>query len=282
MHPQGFGSGWAGGSNYDWTTIHSEALIHRALDKCLSSLNPVRIEPGRYTVVLEPQAVADFVDLLMRQIPGPFDRESQENTGQGPFVLGFDPALKRIRTKLGLKVVDERITISHDPMDPELGVFPQLDLKPIIWIEHGVLKTLNYTRRYAVPNLTEDYGALPRPSYRVSGGTSSVEDMIVSTNRGLLVTRFSNLRVMNGNSVLATGVTRDGLWLIENGKISKPVKNMRITESPLFMLNQVEQLGVPVPVFHPVPYPFVAAIRPVIVPPMKVNDFSFTATVDAI
>jgi predicted Zn-dependent protease len=110
-----------------------------------------------------------------------------------------------------------------------------------------------------------------------------MEEMIRSTRRGLVVTRFSNLRLLDttGGSMLSTGLTRDGLWLVENGKITKAVKNFRFTESPLFMLNSVEQLGVPVPVFRPTRHEG-GELTPAIVPPLKVRDFSFTSTIDAI
>jgi predicted Zn-dependent protease len=98
--------------------------------------------------------------------------------------------------------------------------------------------------------------------------------MIQTTKRGLLVTRFSGVQAIDDKSVLYTGYTRDGLWLVENGKISKPVKNFRFTESPLFAFNQVEQLGVPQRVFHPE--------APIVVPPAKVRDFSFTSLADAV
>jgi predicted Zn-dependent protease len=108
----------------------------------------------------------------------------------------------------------------------------------------------------------------------MSGGTTTIDEMIQTTKRGIMVTRLSNIRLVDPNSLLYTGYTRDGLWLVENGKISKPIKNFRFTESPMFVFNQVEQLGPPVRVFHPG--------APVIVPPVKVRDFSFTALADAI
>jgi predicted Zn-dependent protease len=121
-------------------------------------------------------------------------------------------------------------------------------------------------------------------AYRMSGGTTSIEEMIASTQRGLLITRFTDIRGLDGNSLLSTGLTRDGMWLIEHGKISKSVKNFRFTESPLFVLNSIEQLGVPVPVFRPVrdAYEQGIPLRPAIVPPLKARDFSFTSTIDAI
>ena len=274
---RGTGSGWAGLSGYDWGKIDAPALAARALEKCLASRNPVALEPGRYTVILEPQAVADLVELI---IPTMW-RESAE-TGLGPWALAPDEVLQLWRTKLGLKVIDERITISHDPADPELGILPTPWMQPVTWFEKGVLTSLAYGRDYALEKLNANAALRTMTGYRMSGGTTSIDEMIATTTRGLLVTRFSNVRGMDGSSLLATGLTRDGLWLIEHGKITKAVKNFRFTESPLFVLNAIEQLGVPVPVFRPVKDPYHAALTPAIVPPLKVRDFSFTSTIDAI
>jgi predicted Zn-dependent protease len=272
---QGTGSGWAGLSSYDWSRIDAGALAKRALEKGLASRNPVALEPGRYTVILEPQAVHDLVKWLVS--PSRINAEASA----GPFVAGYDNALQRGRSKLGLKVVDERITISHDPMDPTLGLVPFFvesdgvqPVRPVTWIDRGVLTALVYDRRYATKELNDNLGVVPREPYRMSGGPSSIDEMIRTTARGLLVTRFSNVSPLDGASVLLTGLTRDGVWLIEHGKITHAVKNFRFTESPLFVLNSVEQLGEPVPVFSPG--------APVIVPPLKARDFSFTSLVDAV
>jgi predicted Zn-dependent protease len=273
--PAGTGSGWAGLSSYDWARIDGTALATRALEKCEASRHPVALEPGRYTVILEPQAVADLIDLI------PLVREQAE-AGHGPWALAVDNVLRLWRTKLGLKVIDERITISHDPMDPELGILPQPWMQPVTWFDKGVLTALGYDRSYALEKLNENAAVRGMVGYRMSGGTTSVEEMIATTKRGLLVTRFSNIRGLDRQSLLATGLTRDGLWLIENGKITKAVKNFRFTESPLFVLNSIEQLGEPVRVFRPVKDPYQAALTPAIVPPLKARDFSFTSTIDAI
>jgi predicted Zn-dependent protease len=183
-------------------------------------------------------------------------------------------------------VVDERITLSHDPTDPALGVIPFTmggePYDPVTWIEHGVLKTLADDRKYALETRNDNLGRPNSGAFRMSGGPTSIEEMIATTKRGLLVTRFSNTRVLDINSLLATGLTRDGLWLIENGKISKAVKNFRFVESPLFVLNSIEQLGAPVPVFSPVRNPYIPNVTPAIVPPLKARDFSFTSPIDAI
>jgi len=279
---QGTGSGWAGSSSYDWAKIDGPALAKQALKKCLASRNPVALEPGRYTVVLEPQAVADLLEVLVQSFwrpPGPGGAEN----GDGPFALEFSQPLQLWRTKLGLKVVDERLTLSHDPADPALGILPNLGMQPLTWIDHGVLTALDYWRGYAVEWLGENRATRsPEGSYRLSGGETSVDEMIATTKRGLLVTRFGNVRQLDPTSLLSTGLTRDGLWLIENGKITKPVKNFRFTESPLFLLNQLEQLGVPVSVFRPVRNPDQPGLAPAIVPPLKARDFSFTSSIDAI
>ena len=265
--PRGTGSGWAGLSSYDWGRIDATALARRALQKCLASRNPSAIEPGRYTVILEPQAVHDLVQYVVR---APV-RQSAEG-GSDPF------ARERGYSKLGLHVIDPRINIGHDPMHPDLGVVPFTltgePVRPVTWIEHGRLTMLAHDRTYALKELHENLGYPNTSAYRMSGGVTSIDDMIRTTRRGLLVTRFSDIRIVDPTSILLSGVTRDGLWLIENGKISRPVKNLRFTESPLFMLDSVEQLGHPERVFSP--------DAPAIVPPLKARDFSFTATIDAI
>lgn len=293
---RGRGSGWAGLSSYDWAKIDAPALAARALAKCTASLEPVALEPGRYTVILEPQAVADLLEILV----GAFDRAAPETDGSGPFDLYFDNDLKIWRTRLGLRVVDDRLTLEHDPADPDLGIMPEPGTVPVSWIERGMLTNLVYDRDYSVQRLNEDFPVRsPQLSYRLrgSGATTSVDEMIATTKRGLLVTRFKGIRQLDGESLLSTGLTRDGLWLIENGKIVKPVKNFRFVESPLFILNRVEQIGTPVPVFRPAPpidpidfggsvarnyYSYVPGLTPAMVPPLKARDFSFTAIADAV
>jgi predicted Zn-dependent protease len=122
----------------------------------------------------------------------------------------------------------------------------------------------------------------------MQGGTSSTEAMIASTKRGFLVTRLSGMNLVDRGSLLVSGVTRDGLWLIEDGKVVKPVRNFRFIESPLVALNNIEDIGQAERVFHPLPISMFVGFTPhmilsqVIVPSIKVRDFSFTSTIDAI
>ena len=304
--PKGTGSGWAGVDWPDWSRIDGEHLSAIALEKCVKSRNPVAIEPGRYTTILEPQAVGDFVGQLFA---GEFmDRWNGQNGGNEQS-RGF-PFHKEDQTtdprhpgfsRLGEKVLDARLSIRADPMDPDLGFPPFRVMQnsydpytpaadvyhPVTWIQEGVAVNLAYQRAYAIRELGQQTGLPNSGAFRidVTGPTASIEEMVATTKRGLLVTRFDRVIAMDGPSVLCRGMTRDGLWLIENGKLSKPVKNLMFVESVLFALNNVEQLGVPQRVFHPASgesWAFWQNPKPVIVPAMKVRDFSFTALVDAV
>jgi predicted Zn-dependent protease len=102
------------------------------------------------------------------------------------------------------------------------------------------------------------------------GGNSSVQDMIKNTDKGILVTRFWYIRSVDPQTLLLTGLTRDGTFYIENGKIQFPIKNLRFNESPVIMLNNVEELGKP------------ERTETMIVPPMKIRDFTFSSLSDAV
>jgi predicted Zn-dependent protease len=239
---------------------------------------------------MEPQATYDFIKFLLNNGAPPlltptFDRTSAELGPRHPLhassrMVAFqDQKINLPTSKLGQRILDERITIRSDPLNADLGTLPYVrdadnPLRPVTWIEHGILQTLPYNRRYALSRLMENEGFPYQSVFLMEGEDTSIDDMIATTKRGLLVTRFWELAVVDAPSLLLTGVTRDGLWLIENGKISKAVKNLRLTESPLFAFNQVDQLGTAVPVFSPE--------FPAVVPATKVRDFSFTALVDAV
>jgi len=265
------GSGWAGVDWNDWNKIDGKAITAAAQRKCVASAEPRAIEPGRYVTIMEPQAVHDLMSHLLDAL----DRDSAERS-PGPFHSSAN------RSKLGLRVLDSRVTISADPMDPECGFIP-FNTSPntlgeayrkTSWITNGTLTNLSYNRIYAVNRLGRQLPLVNSLAYRMSGGDTTPDDMIASTKRGVLVTRLSGVRVIDNASILTTGVTRDGLWLVENGKIKYAIKNFRFNESPLFAFNQIEQIGRPVRVFSP--------WAPAVVPPVKVRDFNFTGLADAV
>jgi predicted Zn-dependent protease len=263
----GTGSGWAGAEHPDWKQLDFAGLSAHAIEKARLSRNPVAIEPGRYTVILEPQAVGDLVQLMGFALAA---RNADE--GRSAF------AKQGGGNKIGEKIVDSRVTIFSDPQDPQLLAQPYdgqgLPLSRQVWVENGVLKQLFYSRFWAQKQGKQATGG--PSSIKLEGGTTSMDDMIKSTPRGVLVTRLWYLRLVDPRTILVTGLTRDGTFLIENGKISKSVKNFRFNESPLFLLSNLEALS--------------PAVRiggteqggPVVMPAIKAKDFNFTSLSDAV
>jgi len=263
----GTGSGWAGAESPDWTKLNVEEVSKRAIDKARLSRNPVAIEPGKYTVILEPQAVGDLVQLI-----GFYADARSSDEGRSPFTKQGGG------NKIGEKIVDSRVSIIADPFDPMILSQPWdgdgLPLGKQVFIDKGVLKELYYSRFWAKKMNKQPTGA--PTSFIMSGGTTSLEDMIKTTQRGILVTRLWYLREVDPRTILYTGLTRDGTFLIENGKISKAIKNFRFNDSPLFMLNNLEAIGPAVRLAG------TEAGGAVVVPPIKVKEFTFTSLSDAV
>lgn len=283
-HPKGAGSGWAGKTSFDINRLDFKAVADLAFEKCVKSIDAVRIEPGRYQTVLEADGVATLARLLVRSLV----RRAPEAGRDVPTILGADQSLQRFRSKLGLKLIDDRLTIYHDPKDPSMGTHVSNSVDKVTLIDRGVLVNLYTPLEYHLNELVDLNVPILRSSFAIGGGNTTTEEMISSTERGLLVTRLSQPQGVHMPSLLFTGITRDGLWLIEKGKISKPVRNLRWTESPLFAFNNLEQLGIQEPVFaplesrSPLERGFHNSLTNVLVPTMKINDFSYTSTIDAI
>ena len=263
----GTGSGWAGAEHPDWKQLNFPALSTHAIDKARLSRNPVAIEPGRYTVILEPQAVGDLVQLMTFYMDA---RESDE--GRSAF------AKQGGGNKIGEKIVDSRVTIFSDPQDPQLLSQPYdgegLPLSRQVWVEGGVLKKLYYSRFWAQKQGKQATG-FPS-SVKLEGGTTSMDELIKSTPRGVLVTRLWYLREVDPRTILYTGLTRDGTFLIENGKISKAIKNFRFNDSPLFLLSNLEAMSPAVRLAG------TEAGGAVVMPAIKAKDFNFTSLSDAV
>ncbi|HVD61896.1 MAG TPA: TldD/PmbA family protein, partial [Gemmatimonadaceae bacterium] len=227
----GTGSGWAGAEHPDWRQLNIAEVSARAIEKARLSRNPVAIEPGKYTVIFEPQAVGDLVQLIAF-----YGDARSSDEGRSPF------AKQGGGNKIGEKIMDPRISLIADPMDPMVLSQPWdgdgLPLGKQVFVENGVLKELYYSRFWAKKMNKQPTGN--PTSFIMTGGTTSIEDMIKSTQRGILVTRLWYLREVDPRTILYTGLTRDGTFLIENGKISKAIKNFRFNDSPLFMLNNLE------------------------------------------
>jgi predicted Zn-dependent protease len=263
----GTGSGWAGAEGNDWKAIDFAKVSETAIEKARRSRNPVAIEPGRYTVILEPQAVADLVQPMANALGA---RTADE--GRSAF------AKPGGGNKIGDRIVDPRVTMISDPQDPQLLAVPFDDEgmpgKRATWIENGVLRQLVYSRYWAQKQGKEPNTA--PSSLKLLGGTTSIEEMIRSTARGVLVTRLFYLRQVDPRTILYTGLTRDGTFLIEDGKITRAIKNFRFNESPLAILNNLDALG---------PAVRVAGTESggvVVMPALKVRNFNFTSLSDAV
>jgi predicted Zn-dependent protease len=259
--PDGTGSGYASSGARDWKHIDPAALGARAAAKAIASRDPQALEPGMYTVVLEPQAVADLIPILQNAFQA---RAADE--GRSPF------SAKEGGTKLGQKIADERVTIYSDPADPELLASPfdneGLPTRRMVWIENGVLRNLAYSRFWAQKQSKEPTAT---GGLKMVGGSQSLDELIAGTDRGILVTRFWYIRFLDQRTVMLTGLTRDGTFLIEQGKVTKPLKNFRFNDSPLLMLSRIDALG--------------RAERTeagLVVPSLRVRDFNFSSLSDAV
>ncbi|MDX5338562.1 MAG: TldD/PmbA family protein [Cyclobacteriaceae bacterium] len=257
----GTGSGYAGKDFNDASLLKAGEVTKVAAQKAMASTNAQAIEPGKYTVILEPMAANDLLRLLT------FGLDARSADEGRSFM-----SKKGGGTKLGEKLFDERVNIYSDPNHPDIPSAPWsgdgLPLEKTTWVENGVAKNLFYSRYWA-----EKQGVkpVPRPQGVIfEGGDQSLLDMIRNTERGILVTRFWYIRAVDPQTLLYTGLTRDGTFYIENGQIKFPVKNFRFNESPIIMLNNIEALGKP------------ERTGGNMIPPMKIRDFTFTSLSDAV
>jgi len=271
--PDWRGSGWAGTAHNDWWRLTRPAtLAERAVKKATESRDPVTLDPGKYTVVLEPTAAGNLLRLLTFAM-----NARQADEGRSFF------SKRGGGNKVGEKVVDERISIVSDPRDADLLLSPYtgegLPVEPTVWIENGVVKNLIYDRFWA-----DKQGVKPVPfpgGFRMRGGNASLDDLIAQVDRGVLVTRFWYIRGVDPRTVLYTGLTRDGVFLIEQGKVTRAVRNFRFNESPAAMLNNLVALGRPERVSAS-ESGGVEGGGAVVVPPIVCREFTFSSISEAV
>jgi predicted Zn-dependent protease len=284
----GRASGWQGHASRDWATLQPERIVRDAVTMANRTRGAVRVEPGRYTAILGPAAVGQLVAQMHDYFLASANRDIP-----GPFSLLHSPDGRKLR--LGQRVFDERISMYTDPNDPMGGddpFFPNgYPSGKETWIENGVLRALAYDPKDAV-----DHGKAPpvqQPyAIHVTGGTTTIEEMIAQCERGVYVHRFSGVQIVDGNSGTLTGWTRDGCFLVKERKIHSPIINFRFYESPFLVFNRVLAVGVPERValgtstddirrgvgatLDSWPSP------PIIVPPLMVRDFNFVSLADAV
>jgi predicted Zn-dependent protease len=261
--PDATGSGWAGGASHRASDFDANALAKVSVDKAVKSAKPTRLDPGRYSVVLEPAAVADLLDFLT----GSFDARRADE-GRSFFSKAGGG------TRIGEKIFPETITLRTDPFDPQLEGAPfdnsGFALAPTSWIDKGVVKNLAYSRYWAQKQGKQPTGQ--PTSWILDGGKATREELIKGVKRGVLVTRFWYLRWIDPQTILVTGLTRDGVFLIENGAITRPVNNFRFNESPVQMLQKCDGMTASV----------VAPQGRIRVPALRTHDFNLASISEAV
>ena len=282
----GSGSGWSGITGAkDLSQIDVAELTDIASNKALKSQNPRAIEPGRYTTIIEPRPAARFLSTMM----GAFNAGGGGGFGGGGGG-GFNfggigrPFVKADGTpKIGQKLFSDSFTLKSDIGNPILRQTPVMNdgsaAQPVTWIEKGVLKNIYYDPATARRQKVAASPANPNMSLVVDGATQSIEDMVKTTKRGLLVTFFWYLRPVDTLTLLNTGMTRDGLFLIENGEIAGPVQNFRWNMSPLVAFANLSAVGKSVPIHMGEAYDGPGTA---LVPPIRVEDFYMTSVSPAV
>jgi predicted Zn-dependent protease len=255
------GSGYGVQSFTDASKLDTKGVTQIAIDKAVSSRDAKEMQPGKYTVILEATASGELLSLMINALDARSADEGRSFFGK-----------KGGGNKIGEKLFNEKVQIISDPSNLDNPASPfSPDGRPrqkVTWIKNGVLKNLPYSRYWAQQKGVD---ALPPPSGIImQGSEQTLTDLIKGTEKGILVTRFWYIRPVDPQTLVFTGLTRDGTFYIENGAIKYAIKNFRFNESPAAMLNNVEALGKPV------------RIGGNMIPPMKIRDFNFTSLSDAV
>jgi predicted Zn-dependent protease len=264
----GRGSGWAKRSIGDAARFDAREASNVAIEKALKSVEAKALEPGRYTVILEPAATSDLLGYMF----GGFDARQAD---EGRSFL----SKKGGGNRMGEKLFDEQVNIWTDPWDKNVAVLPW-DTRTMLArerqdiIKNGKINALNYSTYWAKK---QGQRAIGGPGNIIMAGSDkSTEELIANTKKGVLVTRTWYIRMVDPQSVLLTGLTRDGTFYIENGKIKHPIKNFRFNESPVAMLNNIDELGRPEILSGD------ESEYQLLIPAMRVRDFNFTSLSDAV
>ena len=267
--PDGGSSGFFLRNHFDVARLDTGRIGRAAIEKALQSRNPRTLEPGVYPVILEAQAAGDLIGFG-------FDARSADE-GRSPF------SAPEGKTKVGQQLFDQRLNLYSDPWHPELPGSPALDGIPaqkIYFVRKGVLENLHYSRYWA-----KEKGKEPTPGpvntiLESSAPPATVDEMIRATQRGLLVSRFWYIRGVDPRTALSTGLTRDGVWYIENGKIQYPVRNFRFNQSLLQLLapGNVDMIGAAERVSGSESQGRNASLTPA----LKVKEFHFTSQSEAV
>ena len=250
-----------------------------AAAKAESSAQPRDLPPGRYTVILEPAAVADLLmypgllDERPRRRRGaelPFEARRRQPARREALRRRSDPALRPVRPPQPRQALDRRRACGSRAAAASSGGLPA---RRTTWIENGVVRSLAVDRYWAKKTKVE-----PVPlsgGLILEGSDKSLDALIAETERALLVTRFWYIRPVNPLNATVTGLTRDGVWLVEKGKVVHPVNNFRFNDSPVNLLKNIEATSVSVRAGG-------SEFSSMIVPAIRAREFLFTSKSDAV
>jgi predicted Zn-dependent protease len=265
----GTSSGWATQVSTSVKDLNGVDAARVAVEKCVRGDGKKRLDPGKYTVILEPAAVSDLIGNLGYGF-------GARNAEQGQSFLSKKADLPG-QTLLGEKLFPDYITLRSDPFNPKLSASPWsaslLPNEKIAWIERGVVKNLYYDRFWA-----QKAGKKPTPfpgNLVLDGQNHSLDDLIKAADKALLVTRFWYMRMLQPQTLQITGLTRDGVFLVENGKVTAPVMNFRWNESPVSVLQNTKMLSTPVRTQG-------AEADSSFAPAILATDFNFASVSDAV
>jgi predicted Zn-dependent protease len=261
----GTGSGYFSSDHFDLSKLDAQHVVEQAVNKAVRSRQPKPIEPGTYPVILEAQAVADLMGFLTNALDA-------RNTDEGRSAFSGRDGKSRV----GERMFAETLTIYSDPMHPELPAVPAttegIPATRLPLIANGVLENLSYSRFWAQEKKKAPTAGPVNFIIEGTGAPASIDEMVTGMARGLLISRFWYVRLIDGRSLMLTGLTRDGMWWVEKGQVRHPVMNLRFNQSVLAMLApwNVEAIGRP------------ERKAPLMVPALKLAGFTFTSTSDAI
>ena len=260
-------SGWAKHSAPRVEDVQTEELARRAVEKTLESRNPRELPPGKYNVILEPSAVLDLLGFLVFDFGG----------------LSVYEKRSCLTNRVGQKVFGDNITLVDDAYHPLQAGLPfdgeGVPRRRVPLVERGVVRNLVYARNTARRMNTEPTGhGFPLPNEEgeaplnvvFEGGNTGLEEMIQSTERGILVTRLWYIREVDPYRKILTGMTRDGTFYVEDGKVRYGLRNFRFNEGLVDMLNRVELIG-------PTGRASGEESFDMVVPALKVRDFNFSS-----
>lgn len=261
----GTGSGYFAGDHFDLARLDVARIAEQAVDKAVRSQGAKAMEPGNYPVILEPQAVSDLAGFLTSS----FDARTADE-GRSAF------SAKDGKTRVGESLFSDRLNLYSEPAHPALPAIPSTNegiaASRLPLIDKGVLANLQYSRFWAQERKREPTPGPVNYILESARPPIALADMITGMKRGLLISRFWYVRLVDPRMIVLTGLTRDGLWWIENGRIQHPVRNLRFNQSVLAMLAawNVEAVGAP------------QRLSPFMVPALQLGSFTFTSMSDAI